>query len=146
MHLPYDLVMSWTLRELRCFVTAADVGSFTDAALELHVSQAAVSRTIASLERTVGDRVLRRIPRGCEPTVTGHQLLPHARRVLAEADRFTEFVHSRHSTLRLGYAWAALGRHTPALQRAWTREHDGVELALVRRTTPTSGLGRVSIR
>jgi DNA-binding transcriptional LysR family regulator len=132
--------MDWNLRELRVFVMAADVGSFTDAALELHVSQAAVSRTIASLERTVGDRVLRRVPRGCELTATGTQLLPEARRVLAEADRFTGFLRSRQSTLRLGYAWAALGRHTPSLQRTWAREHPGIELLLVRQTTASAGL------
>lgn len=132
--------MDWSLRELRYFVTAVDVGSFTDAARELHVSQAAVSRTIASLERAVGDRVLRRIPRGCEPTATGQQILPHARRVLAEADRFSDFLRSRHSTLRLGYAWAGLGRHTAALQRAWARDHDDIELELVKRNTPTAGL------
>jgi DNA-binding transcriptional LysR family regulator len=132
--------MDWSLRELRYFVTAADVGSFTDAAEELHVSQAAVSRTIASLERAVGDRVLRRIPRGCEPTATGQQILPHARRVLAEADRFSAFLRSRHSTLRLGYAWAGLGRHTAALQRTWARDHADIELELVKRNTPTAGL------
>ncbi|KAB7741902.1 LysR family transcriptional regulator [Nostocoides sp. F2B08] len=132
--------MDWSLRELRHFVTAADLGSFTDAARELHVSQAAVSRTIASLERAVGDRVLRRIPRGCEPTPTGAQILPHARRVLAEADRFSDFLRSRHSTLRLGYAWAGLGRHTAALQRTWARDHTDIELELVKRNTPTAGL------
>ncbi|MGA8046208.1 MAG: LysR family transcriptional regulator [Dermatophilaceae bacterium] len=132
--------MDWNLRELRYFVTALDVGSFTDAARELHVSQAAVSRTIASLERTVGDRVLRRIPRGCEPTATGQQILPHARRVLSEADRFSDFLRSRQSTLRLGYAWAGLGRHTAALQRTWARDHPDIELELVKRNTPTAGL------
>ena len=56
--------MEWDLRELRFFVTAADAGSFTEAAERLYVSQAAVSRTIASLERSVGETLLRRIPRG----------------------------------------------------------------------------------
>src|SRR5262245_22651851 len=91
---PYALVMDWSLRELRCFVTAAETGSFTEAAVQLYVSQAAVSRTVASLEKVVGDRLLRRIPRGCELTATGRQVLPHARRVLSEAASFTEFVHS----------------------------------------------------
>lgn len=132
--------MDWTLRELRFFATAADEGSFTDAAARLQVSQAAVSRTIAGLERLVGERLLRRVPRGCELTSTGQQLLPQARRVLAEADRFTEFVHSRHGVLRLGYAWAALGRHTARLQREWARQHESVELQLVRHSSLTAGL------
>jgi DNA-binding transcriptional LysR family regulator len=88
-------------------VATAEAGSFTDAAAQLYVSQAAVSRTIASLEKTIGDRLLRRVPRGCELTSTGQQVLPHARRVLSEAARFAEFLTTRHGVLRLGYAWAA---------------------------------------
>ena len=138
--LPYAEVMDWSLREVRFFVTAADEGSFTEAAARLYVSQAAVSRTIASLERNVGDRLLRRVPRGCELTSTGQQVLPQARRVLAEADRFTEFLSSRHQLLRLGYAWAALGAHTARLQRDWARYRPDSELELVRHNTPTGGL------
>ena len=137
---PYALVMEWSLRELRFFVTAAEAGSFTDAAAQLYVSQAAVSRTIAGLEKTVGDRLLRRVPRGCELTSTGQQVLPHARRVLSEAARFTEFLTSRHDVLRLGYAWAALGRHTARLQRDWAQRHDALELELLRHNSPTAGL------
>lgn len=132
--------MDWSLRELRFFVTAADSGSFTEAAAQLYVSQAAVSRTIAALERSVGDRVLRRVPRGCELTSSGRAIIPQARRVLAEADRFTEFLGSRHGHLRLGYAWAALGAHTARLQRDWALAHEDLDLELVRNNTPTGGL------
>lgn len=138
--LPYAPVMDWTVRELRFFVAAAEIGSFTEAAARLYVSQAAVSRTIAALERSVGDRLLRRVPRGCELTSTGQQLLPAARRVLSEADRFTDFLTTRHGVLRLGYAWAALGRHTARLQREWAVHHDALELELVRHSSPTGGL------
>ena len=138
--LPYARIMDWSLRELRFFVTAAEAGSFTGAAAQLHVSQAAVSRTIAGLEKAVGDRLLRRVPRGCELTSTGQQVLPAARRVLAEAESFTEFLTSRHGVLRLGYAWAALGRHTARLQRDWAQRHEAVELELVRHNSPTAGL------
>lgn len=136
----YVLVMEWTLRELRCFVTAAEAGSFTDAAAQLFVSQAAVSRTIAGFERSAGVQLLRRVPQGCVLTSVGQQLLPQARRVLSEAERFTEFVTSRRRVLRLGYAWAALGRHTPRLQREWAQCHQSVELELIRHSSPTAGL------
>lgn len=132
--------MDWSLRELRFFVTAADTGSFTDAAAQLYVSQAAVSRTIAGLEKTLGTRLLRRVPRGCELTSAGTQVLPHARRVLSEADKFSDFVTLRHGVLRLGYAWAALGRHTSRLQRDWATHHPGVDLELIAHNSPTSGL------
>ncbi|MFZ2241097.1 MAG: LysR family transcriptional regulator [Gordonia amarae] len=132
--------MTVSLRELRVYVTAADSGSFTDAAAVLHVSQASVSRTVASLETAVGDRLLRRVPRGCELTSAGLAVLPHARRLLAEADRFDQFLRTRHGTLRLGYAWAALGKHTAPLRRRWAAEHEAIELELVRHNSPTAGL------
>ena len=132
--------MEWSLRELRFFVAAAEAGSFTDAAARLHVSQAAVSRTIAGLEKTVGDTLLRRVPRGCELTSTGQQVLPQARQVLSQAEKFTEFLSTRHGVLRLGYAWAALGLHTARLQKEWARRHGAIELELVRHNSPSAGL------
>lgn len=132
--------MDWTMRELKVFAAAVETGSFTDAAGELRISQAAVSRTIASLERGVGAQLLRRVPRGCEPTSAGQQVLPHVRRVLAEADQFDQFLRTRHARLRLGYAWAALGQHTAPLQRRWAAEHEAVELELARHNSVTAGL------
>ena len=135
--------MDWNLRELRYLVTAADYGSFTDAAEVLHVSQASVSRTIAALERSVGEQLLRRSARGCEPTPTGGQVLEAAKRLLAEAKRFDESVRNRDRVLRLGYAWACLGKHTAPLQRRWKAEvvaPDGISLRLTRQPTATSGL------
>lgn len=60
--------------------------------------------------------------------------------MLSEAERFTEFLTSRHGLLRLGYAWSALGKHTAPLQRDWARRHETIELELVRHNSPTAGL------
>lgn len=132
--------MDWTIRDLRFFVTAAEAGSFTEAAAQLFVSQAAVSRTIAGFEHQVGERLLRRNVHGCELTGAGAQILPRARRVLAEAERFGQFLSQRQASLRLGYAWAALGVHTTPLQREWASRCPGIDLELLRHNSPTSGL------
>lgn len=132
--------MEWSLRELRCFATAAEVGTLTETAEVLHVSQAAVSRSIASLERTLGQRILHRGRHGCEPTAFGEALLPQARRILAGVEQFNGLAREQHGQLVLGYAWAALGKHTTAFQRGWAKDHPETELKLVRQSTPTSGL------
>lgn len=132
--------MEWELRALRHLVAAADAGTFTDAAIGLGVSQAAVSRTIADLERRIGGRLMVRTRRGCEPTALGRRVLPQARRVLTETARLDEVVRDEHSTLRLGYAWAAAGRHTTPLLRGWSQEHPGIALQLVRHNSTTAGL------
>lgn len=132
--------MEWNLIELRSFLAALEMGSFTDAAIELGVSQAAVSRRVAAVEQAVGERLVRRTPRGCEATLAGQQVLPQVRRIMAEADRLSDQLKSWHSTLRLGYAWAALGAHTAPLLRMWDRDYTDQELQLVHHNSPTAGL------
>ncbi|BCK73339.1 hypothetical protein Srufu_072920 [Streptomyces libani subsp. rufus] len=70
------------LRHLRCLVAIVDAGGFTDAAIDLGISQAAVSRTLGSLERFLGVRLLHRTSRSVIPTTAGVQVLAHARKVL----------------------------------------------------------------
>ncbi|MER7676445.1 LysR family transcriptional regulator [Streptomyces sp. NPDC096934] len=132
--------MDVELRQLRCLVAIVDEGTFTDAALALGVSQAAVSRTLASLERALGVQLLRRTSREVTPTATGLRVLAHARRVLGEVADLVQEATTGRASLRVGYAWSALGRHTLAFQREWARAHPGTELQLVRVNSPTAGL------
>lgn len=136
--------MDVELRHLRCLVAIADEGTFTDAALALGVSQAAVSRTLAALEETLGVRLLRRTSRSVTPTGTGLRVLAHARRVLAEVDDLVREAAHGAERLRIGYAWAALGRHTLAFQRRWAAAHPATELHLVRVNSATAGLAEGS--
>ncbi|MFE8947110.1 LysR family transcriptional regulator [Streptomyces sp. NPDC007856] len=128
------------LRQLRCLVAIVDEGTFTDAAIALGVSQAAVSRTLAGLERTLGVRLLRRTSREVSPTATGLRVVAQARRVLADVAVLVQEAASGHTRLRIGYAWSAVGRHTVAFQRRWTAAHPGTDLHLVRVNTASAGL------
>jgi DNA-binding transcriptional LysR family regulator len=132
--------MSVDLRELRCLVAIVDRGSFTDAALELRMSQAAVSRNLASLERELGIRLLSRTTRRLELTVAGEWALRQARRILAGVDELEREARGGSQRVRVGYAWSALGRHTVPFQRRWAAAHPGIELELVRSNTATAGL------
>ncbi|MFC7259869.1 LysR family transcriptional regulator [Streptomyces lutosisoli] len=132
--------MDVELRQLRCLVAIVDEGTFTDAAIVLGVSQAAVSRTLASLERALGVRLLRRTSREVTPTATGLRVVAHARRVLGEVDDLVQEARSGHAALRMGYAWSALGRHTLLFQRRWADAHPDTDLRLVRVNSPTAGL------
>ncbi|GGX00965.1 LysR family transcriptional regulator [Streptomyces lomondensis] len=132
--------MDVELRQLRCLVAIVDEGTFTDAAIALGVSQAAVSRTLASLERALGVRLLRRTSREVTPTSTGLRVVAQARRVLGEAADLVREATSGRTSLRIGYAWSALGRHTPVFQRRWAQSRPGTELHLVRVNSATAGL------
>jgi DNA-binding transcriptional LysR family regulator len=132
--------MDVELRQLRCLVAIVDEGTFTDAAIALGVSQAAVSRTLSSLERSLGVGLLRRTSRMVAPTAMGQRIVLHARRVLAEVDNLVQEATSGHTQLRIGYAWSALGRYTATFQRRWALAHPGIDLHLVRVNSATAGL------
>ncbi len=132
--------MDVELRQLRCLVAIVEEGTFTDAGIALGVSQAAVSRTLASLERALGAKLLERTSRTVTPTAAGLRVAAHARRVLAEVADLVEEAASGTSRVRIGYAWSALGRHTAAVQRRWAAVHPETELQLVRVNSATAGL------
>lgn len=132
--------MELELRHLRCLVAIVDTGSFTDAAIELGVSQAAVSRGLLALERVLGVRVLHRTSRAVAPTAAGVRVLARARHLLAEAEDLVREAAAGPTRLRLGHAWGALGRHTTAFQRGWAERYPGTELELIRTNSSTAGL------
>ncbi|AMK17642.1 MULTISPECIES: LysR family transcriptional regulator [Sphingobium] len=64
------------LNALRAFEAAARHLNFTRAAIELCVSQGAVSHQVAQLERRLGTRLFHRLPRGLALTDDGQALVP----------------------------------------------------------------------
>jgi len=63
------------LRDLEVLTTVAELGSMGKAAAELAISQPAVSKAIAEMERTLGVPLLDRSPRGVEATLYGRALI-----------------------------------------------------------------------
>jgi DNA-binding transcriptional LysR family regulator len=132
--------MDVELRHLRCLVAIVDTGSFTDAAIELGISQAAASRTLIALEGILGVRLLHRTSRSLAPTTAGVQVLARARHLLAEAEDLVREATTGHTRLRIGHAWSAMGRHTAQFQRRWAAQYPDTELHLIRTNTATGGL------
>ena len=78
--------MNLTLRQLRAFLAVADCASFTEAARQLHLTQAAMSVLVRELEAELGVRVLDRSTRRVDLTDAGRDLYPFAQRVLRELE------------------------------------------------------------
>ncbi|KOV82889.1 LysR family transcriptional regulator [Nocardia sp. NRRL S-836] len=128
------------LRHVRAFVAVVDAGTFTDAARELGLTQASVSRSVAALETTLGVRLLQRSTRHVALTAVGTQVLAGARRVLDEVAHLHRIAAQSLTELRIGYAWSALGKHTRRVQKAWATAHPGLPLVFVQSNSPTAGL------
>lgn len=71
------------------------------AATELSITQQAVSKRIAALERDLGVRLLTRTPRGARPTIDGQAFLPHARELLRAEERAEASVRPGRRALRV---------------------------------------------
>ena len=117
------------LDAVRTFVAAADAGQFSEAAAELSVTQQAVSKRVAALEKDLGVRLFARTARGARLTSDGQAFLPHARELLHAEERAAASVRPGRRPLRVD----VIGRQlAPAgLLRDFHRAHPRTELDVV---------------
>lgn len=73
-----------TIRSLRCFVRAVELGSLSAVAREEGTTQPTVSKLMAALERELGVRLLERSTTSLQPTQQGGRFYQRALGVLAE--------------------------------------------------------------
>lgn len=92
---------------MECFIRVAETLHFGRAAIELHLSQPALSQRIRTLERDVGAALLDRDRRGVRLTEAGRAFLGPARAALAHGERAIDLAHRAaqglHGRLRLGF-------------------------------------------
>jgi DNA-binding transcriptional LysR family regulator len=117
------------LDAVRTFVAAADAGQFQEAAADLSITQQAVSKRIASLEKDLGVRLFTRTARGAQLTIDGQAFLPHARDLLQAEERAAASVRPGSRALRVD----VIGRRLApaALLRGFHHAHPETELDVV---------------
>ena len=112
---------------LRAFVTVAREGNLTRAAVQLHLTQPAVSLQIKHLQETLGVTLFTRTSHGLSLTRDGQALLPHAERALAAASDVQRAAaalrHEVRGRLRIGTildpAFLRLGGFLKQLVETW---------------------------
>jgi DNA-binding transcriptional LysR family regulator len=125
------MIELWALRVL---TEVADRGSFSAAASALSMTQPAVSRQIARLERRAGVALFHRVPRGARPTTAGEVALESAREILARVQgletRLSTFQSLDHGRLRMSAFASANAWFAPEAIRRFTRAHPGIAVSL----------------
>jgi DNA-binding transcriptional LysR family regulator len=117
------------LDAVRTFAAVVDAGQFSEAADALSVTQQAVSRRIATLEKDLGVRLFARTARGARLTADGQAFLPHARDLLRAEARAAASVRTGRRALRVDVVGRRLA---PAvLLRGFHRAHPEAELEVV---------------
>jgi LysR family nitrogen assimilation transcriptional regulator len=93
-------VSGLTYRQLEAVVTVAERGNISHAAVRLSMSQPALSRMIATVERHFGMTFFDRDGRGVTPTHAGVRLVAHARKALHQLDEMEDELKSLDGQLR----------------------------------------------
>ncbi|MDP3817173.1 LysR family transcriptional regulator [Pseudomonas sp.] len=120
------------LATLNAFIAIAELGSFSEAAERLHLTQPAVSKRIASLEQQLNVRLFDRLGREVSLTEAGRALLPRAYQILNVLDDTRRALTNLNGEIsgRLTLATSHhIGLHRlPPLLRAFTRAYPQVAL------------------
>ncbi|WP_255593019.1 LysR family transcriptional regulator [Bordetella sp. BOR01] len=126
--------MAVDLRQLRQFVTIAELGSYRRAAEALHIAQPALSVSIQKLEHSVGVLLLERGAKGVSLTPAGAALMADARRALFHADQAQQAARrvalGEQGRLRLGFVGSATYMLLPRCLPDFRRRYPDVELEL----------------
>lgn len=97
--------MDVTVQQLRYFVAVAEELHFTRAAERLRIAAPSLSQQITGMERRLRTTLFHRTSRSVRLTDAGRELLPMARRAVAEVDGIAQWAHNRSSEgerLRIG--------------------------------------------
>jgi DNA-binding transcriptional LysR family regulator len=124
-----------TLLQLKAFVAVVDQGGFTAASRRLGLSQPAVSRAVATLEKELGLRLLVRSRDGLSLTEAGSLALTHAR----EAARHLSLMHTEIAalageitgTLSLASLPSVTGTLVAPQLQTFTERHPAVTIRLL---------------
>lgn len=121
-------------QSLQAFLAVAESNSFSRAAEQLHLTQPAVSKRIATLEAQIGARLFDRIGRRVTLTEAGQILLPRARQILIMVDDSRRALANLEGQIAGSLTLATshhVGLHRlPPLLKDYTRTHPEVRLDL----------------
>jgi len=120
--------------QLKAFIAVAESESFSLAAEYLHLTQPAVSKRVASLEESLGSKLLDRMGRNLRLTEAGKTLLPRARQILADIQDAQRSIDNLSGTVQGDLRIATshhIGLHRlPAILRNFLNKHPNVNLQL----------------
>jgi DNA-binding transcriptional LysR family regulator len=123
-----------SIKQVRYFIAAADAGQVSQAAIELNVSQSAVTAAIKQLEDDLAVRLFDRQPSGVALTAEGTRFLQHARIIMAAVNEamsapLTEDVaHAGH--VRVGVSYTVAGYFMPRHYARFLRNYPRISVEL----------------
>lgn len=126
--------MEPSLRQIRYFVAAANVGQISKAAMDINVSQSAITTAIKQLEEMIGASLFDRHSGGVALTYEGNLFLDHARHIIEsveEAIRIPRRIRQDVSgSINLAVSYTVAGYFLPSHMARFSRAFPNVEINL----------------
>ncbi len=130
------------LDSYRHFLLVVEHGTFTEAAHHAHLTQPALSASIARLEENLGAQVFHRGRRGAELSAAGSALLPHVRAALAAIEDGRRAVASvlgvEAGQLQIAAGATACTYLLPRVLAKFRARHPAIRFSLFEMTTEES--------
>jgi DNA-binding transcriptional LysR family regulator len=108
--------MALSLKQIRYFIATAESGQVSQAAVNLSISQSAITTAIRDLEETVGTRLFERTPHGMDLTSAGRQFLSHAydiQKKVEDATHLNLITRGVSGTLTVAATYTVIGYFLP---------------------------------
>lgn len=127
--------MSLSLRQIRYFIATAETGQVSRAAIDLHVSQSAITTAIKGLEEMLGTKLFERQSHGVALTYEGSQFLQHAKHIMATVDEALQMSGRANTNIagriRLAVSYTVAGYFLPAYLPRFARGFPNIEIRLI---------------
>ncbi len=126
--------MSISLKQIRYFIAVAEAGQVSQAAMNLNVSQSAVTAAIKNLEELLDTRLYDRHSNGVTLTYEGHQFHQHALHISSSVDEAMRIQSRSHDNIkgviRVASTYTVAGYFLPAYLARFGRAFPNVEIQL----------------
>ncbi|WP_421708747.1 LysR family transcriptional regulator [Algihabitans sp.] len=126
--------MNVSFRHIRYFLAAAEAGQISRAAVELGVSQSAVTAAVKDLEQRVGTKLFDRHAQGVSLTLEGNRFLRHARNIVTSVNEALRLekdgAREVAGQVRLGVTYTVAGYFLPQHLARFSRSFPGVMIEL----------------
>ncbi|GEM46061.1 LysR family transcriptional regulator [Deinococcus cellulosilyticus] len=123
------------LSQLRALLAVADTGSFSEAAMQLGLSQSSVSESITALEKHLNVSLLLRGRAGARLTSAGEQVVVHARTALRAISSIEEEVvllqGKIEGTLNISTFRSIASHVVPRIMQRVRQDHPGLHIQLI---------------
>lgn len=126
--------MPLSLKQIRYFITAADTGQVSLAAIALNVSQSAVTAAVKQLEEDLNAVLFKRLPSGVSLTMEGARFLQHARNIMAAVNAAARAPLTEDTaltgTVRIGVSYTVAGYFMPRHYARFVRSYPRMKAEL----------------